>query len=66
MKLLAIFALTELDELSAELRELESGELVGRVEDDPADRRPFQERVKSAAEAQGHEIVEWDRSRLQS
>jgi hypothetical protein len=64
MQLLAIFALTELDELTAELCELESKAPVMRVEDDPADRRPFQEQVKAAAAAQGHEIAEWDRSQL--
>lgn len=66
MKLLARFELTELDELTASLCDLESGLPVMRVEDDPADRRPFQERVKQAAAAEGHEVVEWDRSGLQS
>lgn len=64
MKLLAVFALTELDELTAELRDLETNELIGQVEDDPAERRPFHEVVKATAAAQGHEIEEWDRSRL--
>lgn len=66
MKLLAIFALTELDELTAELCDVETRELVARVEDDPADGRPFQERVKAAAAEMGGEIVTWDRSRLAS
>lgn len=61
---LAIFDLTELDELSATLRNLETGEWLLRVEDDPEDRRPFQERVKEAAKANGYEVQEWDRSRL--
>ncbi len=64
MKILARFDLTELDELTATLHDLESGALVGRVEDDPADGRSFQERVKAAAAAEGHEIEEWDRSAL--
>lgn len=66
MKLLARFELTELDELTASLCDLESGLPVMRIEDDPADRRPFQERVKAAAAAEGHEIEEWDRSGLMS
>jgi len=66
MKLLARFELTELDELTATLYELESGSAFMRVEDDPADRQPFQERVKQAAAAEGHEVVEWDRSGLES
>ena len=61
---LAIFDLTELDELSASLCDLETGVELLRVEDDPDDRRPFQERVKEAAEANGYEVQEWDRSRL--
>lgn len=64
MQLLAIFALTELDELTAELCDVETQELVARVEDDPADRSPFQDQVKAAAAALGHEVVEWDRSKL--
>lgn len=64
MKLLAVFDLTEFDGLTAELCDVETKELVGRVEDDPADRRAFQDQVKAAAEGQGHEIVEWDRSAL--
>jgi len=61
---LARFDLTELDELTAFLYDLESGAALLRVEDDPEDRRPFQERVKEAAAANGYEVQEWDRSRL--
>lgn len=61
---LARFDLTELDELTALLCCLESGVVLLRVEDDPEDRRPFQERVKEAAAANGYEVQEWDRSAL--
>jgi hypothetical protein len=65
MKLvLALFELTELDELTAVLYDLESGAALLRVDDDRTDRRPFQERVKEAAAANGYEIQEWDRSAL--
>lgn len=61
---LARFDLTELDKLTAWLYDLESGQPLLRVEDDPEDRRPFQEQVKEAAEANGYEVHEWDRSAL--
>lgn len=63
-KILAIFELTELDALSAGLHDLETKELLGRVEDDPADRLPFQERVRNEAARLGYEIEAWDRSAL--
>lgn len=63
---LAIFDLTELDELSASLCDLETGVELLRVEDDPEDRRPFQERVKEAAAANGYEVQEWDRRALRA
>lgn len=63
---LAIFDLTELDELTASLCDIESGVELLRVEDDPEDRRPFQERVQEAAEANGYEVQEWDRSALRA
>ena len=67
MKLvLALFELTELDELTAVLYDLESGAALLRVDDDPTDRRPFQERVKEAAAANGYEVQEWDRSALRA
>jgi len=64
MKIRAQFELTELDELAAELVEIETGNTVGRVSDDPADGRPFQEQVRAWATANGWEIEEWDRRAL--
>lgn len=64
MKLLAVFDLTELDDLSASLYNVETHELAGRVDDDPTDARPFQERVNAVAAESGHEVIEWDRSAL--
>lgn len=64
MPLLAIFTLTEFDSLSAELRDLETGELISVVDDDPSDRRAFQDQVTAAAAALGQHVVEWDRSQL--
>lgn len=61
---LAIFELTELDDLTAVLNDLETGNFVARVEDDPDDLTPFQERVKSAAAELGYEVAEWDRRAL--
>lgn len=64
MPLLAIFALTEFDSLTAELRDVETCELISVVDDDPSDRRPFQDQVTAAAAALGHHVEEWDRSQL--
>jgi len=61
---LALFELSEFDELSCELCDIETRASLARVEDDPSDRRPFQYQVKSAAAALGFEVVEWDRSAL--
>lgn len=63
-KILAIFELTELDALTAGLHDLETKELLGRVEDDPDDRLSFRERVRNEAAQLGYEIAEWDRRAL--
>lgn len=61
---LAIFALTELDELTATLCDIETKAELARMEDDPEDRRPFHERVRRYAATLGCEVQEWDRSAL--
>lgn len=61
---LAIFDLGEFDELSATLCDIETREVLGRVDDDPQDRAAFQDQVKAAAKALGLEVIEWDRAAL--
>ena len=66
MELLAIFTLTEFDSLTAELCDVETQELIAVVDDNPTDRRAFQDQVTAAAAALGHHVIEWDRSQLAS
>lgn len=66
MKLLAKFVINEREELSAELREIETGELITTVEDDARSPLPFQTRVQVFATLNDHIIEEWDRSALPS
>lgn len=61
---LAIFELDEFEALTAGLHDLETGEFITRVEDDPESGVPFQERVFSAAAELGYEVAEWDRRAL--
>jgi hypothetical protein len=67
MKLvLARFDLTELDELTALICDLESGAVLLRVEDDGDTATRFDIRVKEIAAANGYEVQEWDRSALRA
>lgn len=64
MQLLAVFKLNAREELSAELREIETNELQAIVEDDGDSAVPFQNRVKAWANSEGHQVSTWDRSAL--
>jgi hypothetical protein len=67
MKLvLARFDLTELDELTALICDLESGAVLLRVEDDGDTAMRFDIRVREIAAANGYEVQEWDRSALRA
>lgn len=61
---LARFDLTEFDELTALVCDLETGAELLRVEDDGDTATRFDLRVKEIAAANGYDIHEWDRSAL--
>lgn len=62
MQLLAIFDLNEREELTADLCDVETKELVMYVEYSPDEQGSFEDQLKAVAAQHGSEIVEWDRS----
>jgi len=63
---LARFDLTEFDELTALVCDLESGAVLLRIEDDGDTATRFDLRVREIAAANGYEVQEWDRSALRA
>jgi|GEM_PF-3478036 len=64
MQLLATFDLDDDNRLFATLSNVETNSPVAVVTEDLKDGRTFQDQVKAFAANLGHEIAEWDRSRV--